>query len=228
MIVVSKERPILFNADMVRAILKGHKTQTRRILNIDHPVVTGFVPNGHHGYWMGTAKSEEVIQQYISTFPLTVKCPYGLVGDRLWVRETFAVYGDEEMHTIHYRADRPEHVGRKGMGYKPSIHMPRWACRLLLEITDIRVERLNAISKEDAAKEGFQQLPATGRYVLNQGDQYFGGASSNPCELFKFLWEGVYGENAWKQNPWVWVVEFKIIARGMGNTQKPKKSEDKQ
>lgn len=202
-----KERPILFNADMVRAIRDGHKTQTRRILDIEHPAVTGFVPNGPH-YWKGTAKSDKVIQQYISTFPYTVKCPFGVVGDQLWVRETFAVYGDEEMHTIHYRADHPEHEGRKGMGYKPSIHMPRWASRLLLEITDIRVERLNAISKEDAAKEGFDYSKHSS--AVEQG--FAVGARTN----FRHTWQGVYGEDSWTKNPWVWVIDFKVLARGMG------------
>ncbi len=210
-----KERAINFKAHEVTAIIEGKKTQLRRVLDCDHPVVTGFVPNGDGGWWKGTAKSEAVIQQYISTFPFGVKCPYGVVGDRLWVRESWSTHAcfDAEMpslletHSIHYWADGKCQTGKK----RSSAHMPRKYSRILLEITNIRVERLNQISRVDAVKEGLHQLPVTGRYVINKGDQYFGGASSNPCEVFQWLWEGINGTNSWSVNPWVWVVEFKII-----------------
>ncbi len=227
-------KPILFNTEMVNAILEGRKTQTRRVLNNTHPVVTGFVPNGERGYWKGTAKSEQVIQQYITTFPFTIKCPFGMVGDRLWVRETFApvnLYGEialaykadsdvirvvenesfqDDDGTINYDDPRLEKYsfaawaddvlsGTEG-NWKPSIHMPRWASRILLEITNIRVERLQDISNEDAKAEGFDF--STDPSAVEMG--YAIGARTN----FRHTWEQIYGANAWNKNQWVWVVEF--------------------
>ncbi len=210
-----KERPILFNTEMVKSILEGRKTQTRRILNCDHPVVTGFVPNGIYGYWKGTAKSDAVIQQYISTFPFTIKCPFGLVGDRLWVRETFRLFDSDECPhadfpcgcpswgTPLYRASHDCFDGEK---WTPSIHMPRSASRILLEITNIRIERLNDISSDDAKAEGFDY--STHPSSIEMG--YAIGAKTN----FRFTWEQIYGQNAWNKNPWVWVVEFRLIEGG--------------
>ncbi|WP_151825593.1 hypothetical protein [Acinetobacter ursingii] len=210
-----KERPILFNTEMVKSILEGRKTQTRRILNCDHPVVTGFVPNGIYGYWKGTAKSDAVIQQYISTFPFTIKCPFGLVGDRLWVRETFRLFDSDECPhadfpcgcpswgTPLYRASHDCFDGEK---WTPSIHMPRSASRILLEITNLRIERLNDISSDDAKAEGFDY--STHPSSIEMG--YAIGAKTN----FRFTWEQIYGQNAWNKNPWVWVVEFRLIEGG--------------
>ncbi len=210
-----KERPILFNTAMVKAILEGRKTQTRRILNCDHPVVTGFVPNGIYDYWKGTAKSDAVIQQYISTFPFTIKCPFGIVGDRLWVRETFRLFDSDECPhadfpcgcpswgTPLYRASHDCFDGEK---WTPSIHMPRSASRILLEITNIRIERLNDISSDDAKAEGFDY--STHPSAIEMG--YAIGAKTN----FRFTWEQIYGQNAWNKNPWVWVVEFRVIEGG--------------
>ena len=208
-----KERPILFSTAMVQAILEGRKTQTRRILKFEHPIVTGFTPNGAHGYWKGTAKSEAVIQQYISTFPLTIKCPFGIVSERLWVRETWRKYDCDECPcyeycncpphgTYLYYADSLDDESK----WKPSIHMPRLACRLILEITNIRVERLKDISSEDAKAEGFDY--STHPSAIEMG--YAIGAKTN----FRITWEQIYGQNEWNKNPWVWVVEFKVIQGG--------------
>ena len=210
-----KEHPILFNTEMVKAILEGRKTQTRRILNCDHPVVTGFVPNGIHGYWKGTAKSDAVIQQYISTFPFTIKCPFGIVGDRLWVRETFRLYDADECPDADFPCGCPRHGTPlfkashdcgDGEKWTPSIHMPRSASRILLEITNIRVERLNDISAADAKAEGFDY--STHPSAIKMG--YAIGAKTN----FRFAWEQIYGQNAWNKNPWVWGVEFRVIEGG--------------
>lgn len=195
-----KERPINLRADEVRSIKDGSKTQIRSVFKYsEHPAVIGYEPNGTHGWWKGVAKSEALIQQYISTFPLTIKCPFGIVGDRLWVRETFAIYGDKEYHTIHYRANHPQHEGQKGMGYKPSTNMPRWASRILLEITNIRVERLQDISEEDATAEG---MVADDDYCAEQ--------------YYSIFWNKKHGwkEKGWNANPWVWVIEFKVIQGG--------------
>ncbi|MEB3753812.1 hypothetical protein [Acinetobacter sp. MD2(2019)] len=210
-----KERPILFNTAMVQAILEGRKTQTRRILQCDHPVVTGFIPNGEHGYWKGTAKSDAVIQQYITTFPFTIKCPFGIVGDRLWVRETFRLYDSDECPHADFPCGCPRngtplfkasHDCGDGEKWTPSIHMPRSASRILLEITKIRVERLNDISSEDAKAEGFDY--SSHQSAIEMG--YAIGARTN----FRHEWEEIYGQNAWNKNPWVWVIEFQVIEGG--------------
>lgn len=164
-----KERPILFSAPMVRAILDGSKTQTRRIVKMKTPKVRTLLDYSVDGLCVGP-------------------CPQGNTGDRLWVRETFGLLGDEEQHVLHYRATHPRaHV----TGWTPSIHMPRRASRITLEITGVRVERLNDIGQFDAAAEGV--IP---------DDEDFVGA-------FMALWESIAGPGSWDANPWVWVIEFK-------------------
>lgn len=193
-----KGRPILFSGPMVRAIIEGRKTVTRRIAKpVKHPDLGNI-------YTPGALVLENEPQHVIER-----ACPYGQPGDRLWVRETFAVYGDEKMAAIHYRADRPHDVGRKGMGYKPSIHMPRWASRILLEITAVRVERLQSISDEQARAEGISPL-STGRFHcgLDEEGQI---TSKSPVTAFAWLWNSINGEGGWAENPWVWVVEFKRL-----------------
>jgi len=225
-----KERPILFSGPMVKAILKDRKTQTRRILNCEHPVVTGFVPNGECGYWKGTAKSDAVIQQYISTFPLTIKCPFGIVGDCLWVRETFCMgvieehdasepgdrylyvddsdYGDGKQYPIYKQKVLDDGIEHDEVKWKPSIHMPRSASRILLEITAIRVERLKDISESDAVAEGGPKShPSIDRVSRSLGFKNWS------CSHFAQTWDW---DNTvkWEVNPWVWVVEFKVIQGG--------------
>lgn len=186
-----RERPILFSGPMVRAIIEGRKTVTRRIAKpVKHPDLGNI-------YTPGALVLENEPQHVIDR-----ACPYGQPGDRLWVRETFAVYGDEKMAAIHYRADRPHDVGRKGVGYKPSIHMPRWACRILLEITAVRVERLQDISHGQAMAEGVLSCESA---LDPDGNGY------SPYELFSALWVSINGHDSWHANPWVWVVEFKRV-----------------
>lgn len=186
-----KERPILFSAPMVRAILSGQKTVTRRVAKpVKHPDLGNI-------YAPGALVLENEPQHVIDR-----ACPYGQPGERLWVRETFAVYGDKKMHVIHYRADRPHHVGQKGMGYKPSIHMPRWACRILLEITAVRIERLRDITAEQALAEGVTSCVES---LAPSGNIY------SQVELFGLLWSSINGTDSWNANPWVWVVEFKRV-----------------
>lgn len=192
-----RERPILFSGPMVRAIIDGRKTVTRRIAKpVKHPDLGNI-------YTPGALVLENEPQHVIDR-----ACPYGQPGDRLWVRETFAVYGDKKMHVIHYRADRPYHVGQKGMGYKPSIHMPRWACRILLEITAVRVERLQDISEEQAEAEGVKGEPCD---HARQACADIGCWGDTAKGAFGFLWESLNGSGSWAANPWVWVVEFKRV-----------------
>lgn len=225
-----KERPIIFSGEMVKAILDGKKTMTRRVVKSD------FINNYKHAHIIkqSSDKSREG-KAYFYDKPAggmvlssqLVSNLYGKVGDRLWVRETWQEIGPDCLLT--YKATYPgdlyakrpelENVpplaGLKERGYlwKSPMFMPRWASRILLEITDIRVERLNDISDEDAVKEGLRILPASGRYVVSPGDQYFGSASHDAVEVFSWLWDSINAKKGypWSSNPWVWVVEFKVV-----------------
>jgi len=202
-----KERPILFNAPMVRALLAGTKTQTRRVVKPEGAhnlfqfrgttaAAGADEPTGEWG-WCG---SEQVVNKHIH-------CPYGKPGDRLWVRETFRgcrayeVQGyapkDWGNKPIWFEADgtppgRPEQWALRS---RPSIHMPRWASRITLEITSVRVERLQDISRGDAMAEG---CPFPN---LAQGD--------DPRRWYAQLWDEINGEGSVEANPWVWAVEFR-------------------
>ena len=183
-----KERPILFSAPMVRAILDGRKTQTRRIVkNI------GIVPG------IGEIlKGSDDIKEWPEL------CPYGKPGDRLWVRETFCYHDDLAMYL--YKADDVTCCK-----WKPSIHMPRIASRILLEVVNVRVERLNDISEEDAIAEGIN-LPSPYVGIGMDGEVIESETISwMPSDYYKELWESINGPGSWDLNPWVWVVEFKIL-----------------
>jgi len=193
-----KERPILFNSDMVNAILEGRKFQTRRVIKTPEPFlnrdlvekISVFLPKELGCFFKTRSEAK-----------LFAKCPYGKVGDQLWVKETWATglfYDDLKPsdlsgeENIIYRADEPDlKVGR----WRPNIFMPRWASRIQLEITDIRVERLNDIKESDCLAEGV------------------GSPITRDCKKPKFmqLWESINGKGSWDENPWVWVVEFKKL-----------------
>lgn len=218
-----KERPILFNGEMVRAILDGRKMQTRRVINLDHergfqnPVIRG--------------KNGEVSSVNCRLAPTL--CPLGQSGDRMWVRETWQAiheelnddgYVDETTyapsipkeedsywHTVFAADNWCEDINQRGFPWRPAIHMPRWASRILLEITEVRVERLQSISDRDVLQEGLCKLPASGRYCRQLGAQYFGMASYSAQEAYSWLWSSIYGEESWNANPWVWVIEFKRV-----------------
>jgi hypothetical protein len=179
-----KERPILFSAPMVRAILEGRKTQTRRIVK---PQPDGIRAKFHHFDFVGQA---------VFTDGSYVQCPYGKPGDRLWVRESFS----RSPLGVLYRADfvKTARASRWGDRWRPSIHMPRVASRILLEITDVRVERLNEITEKDASAEGVSA-------------DVFLGDTPTAIVPFCMLWESIHGPGSWEKNPWVWVIEFKII-----------------
>lgn len=200
-----KERPILFSAPMVRAILAGQKTQTRRMVK---PIGgdDGFVlQDCGSGWWpYRSDDGESAITRDGNETPHS--CPYGQPGDRLWVREAWrhiegGVMYDAaggaidafEPETV-YRADNEKRPGP----WKPSIHMPRWASRITLEVTGVRVERLCDISEADATAEG------TPNSLHLSGGRF---ANENFCHL----WETINGEGSWSANPWVWVVKFARI-----------------
>jgi hypothetical protein len=206
---MSKERPILFSGPMVRALLDGSKTQTRRIVK----------PTGAHhifqfrgtddargadeptGEW-AWGSSESVISKHI-------RCPYGKPGDRLWVRETFLYVGPGSGSDLpSYREERANPENHKATNcwfrasqpdetlvWTPSIHMPRWASRITLEVTGVRVERLQDISEADAWSEG---CPTDATW---------------PLDWYRDLWNNLAAPGAdWDANPWVWVVEFKRVS----------------
>jgi hypothetical protein len=207
-----KERPILFSAPMVRAILEGRKTQTRRVVKLEN----------HHIINNITMRDGEWYYDTGNKCYFKINCPYGKVGDRIWVRETFGLNegSTKTEREFYYRAD---HVGCNSFSsidlktgetvqvnkWKPSIHMPRKESRIDLEITGVRVERLNDISEQDAIAEGVNQ-----EMILNAVTQlddplpkhaFVGG--------FKWLWESINGAGSWQQNPWVWVVSFRRVEK---------------
>lgn len=201
---------MIFNSEMVRAILDGRKTQTRRIVKPQRvgdgwsvkDAQSPLTARHTHDWWLPTATRP------YSALP---GCPYGGIGDRIWVRETWAEAGAGAPELQLYRANYPEHVPShyesvppaEEIRWTPSIHMPRWASRILLEITDVRVERLNSISEEDAKAEG----APTECCVI--GDKHFLG--------FRSLWKNIYGDDSWQANPWVWVIEFKVVPNVQDN-----------
>ena len=215
-----KERPILFSAPMVRAILEDRKTVTRRAMKVQ-PVLKG---NFWEVYGAGWGKNMTSVPA-VPGHSLSSNCPYGQPGDRLWVRETFIdLRGtgvehrpdpDGPIQRYAYAADcRPGSYSdetRKdfGLKYKPSIHMPRAACRILLEITDVRVERLQDITEEQAKAEGvrlYTDHAELGDWWHVDGIETY---SADPRKSFELLWSSVGGD--WQANPWVWVVEFKRV-----------------
>jgi hypothetical protein len=191
------ERPILFSAPMVRAIFDGRKTQTRRIVKL-----AGRTVDSRSDGTLYVARATRSPQETSFTVP----CPYGAPGDRLWVRETFSMMNRErtlattELYDqqptdleVVFRAD--EDHGHKA--WHPSIFMPRWASRITLEVTGVRVERLHSITDDDARAEGCLGYP--------------GAVDATPREEFEELWKHINGLESWRANPFVWVVSFKRL-----------------
>lgn len=246
-----KERGMIFNSEMVLAILDGRKTQTRRIMKVQPEsnqlgllLITDSTKHSDIGkyHWAeSNATGNHVRSKLFSS-------PFGAVGERIWVRETWATLGNEDGCCIDwegnlckgdersaariYRASCEQRPGDYGLwsipddaywkphtkehkfegAWRPSIHMPRWASRILLEITDVRVERLNAISEEDARAEGIIDGGC-----LNCGEpEPCGCANPEPdaTDAFAYLWQSIYGQDNWNANPWVWVIEFKRVEGG--------------
>jgi hypothetical protein len=189
---VPKERPILFAGAMVRAILDGRKTQTRRIAKDKHTLNVDISESGK----------------------VTFKnCPYGQIGDRLWVRETWSYRQYPLDPDIMYAADWQKD-GNFPRVWKPSIHMFRKNSRILLEITDIRLLRLHEISETDARDEGVKQLPSgRGWYDprYEKGAVHLGIMQPTAKDAFAALWEEINGKGAWLRSPWVWAITFKRV-----------------
>jgi hypothetical protein len=193
-----KERPILFSAPMVRAILEGRKTVTRR------PV------KGAASKWLIDFTPEFVADRANDL------CPHGKPGDRLWVREAWARVGNCDPRYLTFSATYPaclppelENIqAASEIRWKPSTHMFRRDSRILLKITDVRVERLQDISEGQALAEGIYSDPAVNGMYTADGDNYT-SKSDGPDRAFADLWNSVGGD--WDANPWVWVDEFKRV-----------------
>ncbi|MDQ0703660.1 hypothetical protein QF043_002452 [Pseudomonas sp. W3I7] len=219
-----KERPILFSAPMVRAILEGRKTATRRAIKIQpHIDVSGNFCVGNSNYGQD-GYGKPVTKHFVNGC-----CPFGKPGDRLWVRETWAADAQVDAvaprdlsqgEPIQYPADGA--VRQTGCSMiapgkgRPSIHMPRWASRILLDITDVRIERLQDISEEQALAEGVVGVafrpddgwPICTGYMIGPDDGKT-GLQTTAANAFSGLWDSVGGN--WSGSPWVWVVEFKRV-----------------
>jgi hypothetical protein len=212
-----KERAIIFSAPMVRAILAGPKTQTRREVKV--PGVKSNLWGGPLNY-RGVAIVRADVD-YLSVPGVgSVFCPYGQPGDRLFVREAFRLCQEADEvsprdsdpgYRVWYEADKPHQPGAGRL--RPSIHMPRWASRITLEVTGVRVERLQDISKADAVAEGVRPdcrcLPDDDTAAFNRIGKVRG--NSFPIARYAALWESINGPGSWDANPWVWVVEFKRV-----------------
>lgn len=235
-----KERGMIFNGEMVRAILDGRKTQTRRIMNVQPESnqfgllhITSSTKRSDIGkyHWAESNATGNHVRSKLFS------CPFGSVGDRIWVRETWAILGNEDGCCIDweekickgdersaariYRASCEQKPNNYGLwsipddadwkpytkdyqyegAWRPSIHMPRWASRILLEIINVRVERLQSITLGDICKE-----VGCGLYDFRPTTHGF--------QVWEELWKSIYGAESWNTNPWVWVIEFKRVEGG--------------
>ena len=198
-----RERPILFSGPMVRAILDGRKTQTRRVVKpqpewVPYPAHV-CEPGEPVGFWAWQRTPRNFHDSVHEDFAR--HNPFGAVGDRLWVRETWAGLEIGDDVAVSYRADVPEDA-HKFDRWRSPIHMPRWASRITLEITDVRVERVQEISEADAIAEG----------VTAYADAHLSkGHDRTPVEVFAYLWDSLNAKRGygWDVNPWVWVISFR-------------------
>lgn len=235
----TRDIPILFSGPMVRGILSDNKTQTRRIVRwrsckSDMQDGNVLLPLDDGSLW--PAYRVDGCERFINS-------PYGMPKDRLWIRETWAPADKmtdgcerEDPVCIAYQADckalrweadpaqpilLPRSVPIDTLAFnwdyfkwRPSIHMPRWASRIQLEVVDVRVERLQDISEESAIAEGFEKMPSGRGYydpVVGKGAVHLGMYHKTACDGFASLWSHIHGEESWAANPWVWVIEFKRL-----------------
>jgi hypothetical protein len=238
-----RERPILFSAPMVRAIVAGTKTQTRRVVKWREVVpglnmgFSGLRVDSTPAGWVLESDTRNSREWRCEPTP----CPYGKPGDRLWVRETWQIadWNDAGEPCIRYAADLavrwpalpmestdwaqdtwaalsdPDNVLIDGRAadrrWRSSIHMHRWASRITLEVTGVRVERLQDISEEDAIAEGIELVPGPEPYPMWMDYSKPGTRISCPIESYRTLWESINGPGSWSANPWVWAIDFRRL-----------------
>ncbi|GHW89961.1 hypothetical protein FXE84_17780 [Vibrio cholerae] len=201
--------PMIFNTDMVRALMAGDKVVTRRPVKIDYERgMNGPVVRGRNG---------EV--SVLSFAPIAGLCPFGNFGDLIYVRETFRLFNhSDECGCSDYCSCPPSGTpvyfatcgGDSESKWKPSIHMPRTASRLTLKVTDVRIERVQDITEEQCWKEGVEHID--GQFDIHQLSEMaktFDGTFEDAKALFACLWDSIYQN--WKENPYVWVIEFEVI-----------------
>jgi hypothetical protein len=237
-----KERPVIFSGPMVKAILEGRKTQTRRICkpacDMGGELAGSVHPakeSGWIAWWPGNdpGLADFTKLAYQDGF----QCPYGKPGERLWVRESAYIsqpnFGlpedathkdyDGQPRVVSYTVDMGFDAKRCAQDYgvkcSPSIHMPRWASRITLEITSVKVERLQEISDEDCKAEGIEHNwlgsdPCPPEYA-DEWERYGSDLEAEPCyspkESFQTLWETIHGPDSWATNPWLWCISFRRI-----------------
>lgn len=212
-----KHTPILFSTPMVEAILEGRKTMTRRTLK-KQPNENGvsFMKNPPLDW-------EQVYKEQWKPWKIeteegesiSLNCPYGQIGDVLWVRETWQPNSTPTGWPFHYKAKNDTFNQPENEKWKPSIFMPKAACRIFLEITDVRVERLQDITEHDAVAEGVEKVGNiflwTYKNYLLKSSRY--DRQYSALESFQTLWQSINGKDSWEANPFVWVVEFKRIEK---------------
>lgn len=222
------ERPIIFSGPMVRAILDRKKTQTRRVVNADK-VGPSVWSHDSIGGWRQQGSEWSARAGECNVYSRPVGCPYGMPGDQLWVREILQRFNGQPKPTAQYRADITGVVGRNSphgaaangaalwwseRAVVPSIHMPRWACRLTLEVTAVRVERLQEISGKDIEAEGAVLRPhyIEGLEGPNPVSAFDGKVYLDLKSLWAAGWDSINTKRgySWESNPWVWVIEFKV------------------
>lgn len=212
-----KFHPILFSTEMVQAILDGRKTQTRRAIKYIHPD-SKYLPEYTllGACFIEPTEFDKTDEHKMAS---AVTCPYGQPGDVLWVRESFVkgeYWSQDEGSTISIYAYKASPKTTRPVNWKPSIHMPKAACRLFLKIKAIRVERLQDISEDDARAEGVLQYDdgTFKNYFKKKGLRAQDGVE---CLLakgsFQSLFASIYGLDSWNANPWVWVIEFERIEK---------------
>ncbi|NQY31335.1 MAG: hypothetical protein HRT69_17955 [Flavobacteriaceae bacterium] len=226
-----KTKPILFNTEMVAAISNEIKTQTRRTVKLD---------KYYNDYELSIEVRGDLFQLFLNRptmgvtrwhFAENIKPKYN-IGDVMWVRETWQYSDDLDSPYLYKQKYQDEHIPEvfRRMKWKPSIHMPKSVCRTFLEVTNVRVERLNDISEEDSKKEGVKK---SDKYWLNYIDEMYATTQfiynlNTAKESFKTLWSLIGGNDSWKANPFVFVYEFKKVKRPLRflMTEQPTTDED--
>lgn len=201
--------PILFSTPMVQAILEGRKSMTRRAVKDPHVL---------------SCLSEGTLPSYFNSYD-HVFCKYGKPGDILWVREKWRKNDTPTGYPYHFYTD-DDYTNKDNEKWRPSIFMPKDACRIFLQVTDVRVERLQDINTEDAVKEGIACVSKDGgrnyKFGIPDADGYPGSGEvgwkwqdwqATPTQAFEHLWKKINGDESWSNNPWVWCITFKKVDR---------------
>lgn len=225
-----KAVPMIFNTEMVQALLDGRKTVTRRPMK-KQPEDSGdgfdWWPSDYHQSMLRVSNIESVEcnnkRQFLKDC-ISEASPFGSIGDLIYVRETFATLGHHdyqevsprdrsEIHEVRFKASERDAVANcsdwevRGYHWRPSIHMPRWASRLTLKVSDVRIERIQEINDEQAIDEGISRHPSLPAWLSPAGYH------TTPIYAYEELWNSIYGN--WNNNPYVWVIEFEVIHKNV-------------